>query len=451
MANVINLKKGLDIKMKGEPLALVGKASQSEMIGFVPDFFSGITPKPAAKPGDNVKVGSVLFFDKNNPELKVVSPVSGELLAVNRGERRKILDFVVKNDFKMQQEAIPSLDLKVASADEVKQLLANVGLLAFVKQRPYNIIANPKDTPKAIFISTFDTAPVAPDFNFIIKDQLADFQAGISVLSKLAPVQLGVKYANKLFDNIKDATITYFSGVHPAGNVGVQINNINPINKGEVVWTVNVQDVLYFGRYANKGILDFSKLVALTGPEATTPAYYPSIVGASIQPIVAGNVSKGISLRYISGNALSGTKISADAFYNPFDSQITVIEEGDENHELFGWVLPGLNKFSNSGTFFTKIVQFLNPKKTFNFDTRVLGGKRNMIMSGEYDQVLPMDIYPEFLIKAIIAKDIDKMEALGIYEIAPEDVALCEFVCSSKMPLQEIVQEGLEYLRKEMN
>jgi Na+-transporting NADH:ubiquinone oxidoreductase subunit A len=451
MAKVIHLKKGLDIKLKGAPLEIIGKAAQSELIGLVPDHFAGLVPKPVAKPGDKLKVGSVLFVDKNCPDLRIVSPVSGELVAINRGERRKIVDIIIKNDFKMEQEAIPSLDVQVASKQEVKQLLLAVGLFSFIKQRPYDIIANPNDTPKAIFISTFDTAPLAPDYNFILKDQLSDFQAGITALSKLATVCVGVKAGNSLFDGLKNAELTYFKGAHPVGNVGVQINNINPVNKGEVVWTINPQEVLFIGRYANKGKLDFSKLIASTGSEVTTPAYYPSIVGAPITPIVKANVSQGVSLRYISGNVLSGEKIGENSFINPFHSQISVIPEGDDNHELLGWIMPRFNMFSNSGTYLTKLMQFLQPKKAFEADARVLGGERHMIMSGEYDNVLPMDIYPEFLIKAIIAKDIDKMEALGIYEIAPEDVALCEFVCSSKMQLQKIVREGLELLRKEMN
>lgn len=451
MAKVIHLKKGLDIKLKGAPLEIIGKATQSELIGFVPEHFAGIIPKPVAKPGDKLKVGSVLFVDKNCPELRIVSPVSGELVAINRGERRKILDIVIKNDFKMEQEIFPTIDWKNASDKEVKQMLLSLGLFAFIKQRPYDIVANPNDQPKAIFISTFDTAPLAPDYTFILKDQVADFQAGITALSTLAPVSVGIKAGNGIFDGLKNATLHYFKGAHPAGNVGVQINNVNPVNKGEVVWTINPQEVLFIGRYVNKGTLDFSKLVASTGSEVTTPAYYPSIVGSPITPIVKANVSQGVSLRYISGNVLSGEKITENGFLNPFHSQISVIPEGDDNHELFGWIMPRWDKFSNSGTYFTKLVQFLNPKKTFEADARLLGGERHMIMSGEYDSVLPMDIYPEFLIKAIIANDIDKMEALGIYEIAPEDVALCEFVCSSKVPLQKIVREGLDMLRKEMN
>ena len=450
MAQIINLKKGLDIILKGDPLEIVGKAVQSELIGFVPDHFAGIVPKPVAKVGDKLKVGSVLFMDKNCPELKIVSPVSGELVAVNRGERRKILDIVIKNDFQMEQEVLSSINFATASAEQVKSALLSAGLFAFIKQRPYDVVANPLDIPKAIFISTFDSAPLAPDFNFIVNNQLADFQAGISALSKLATVNLGVKAGNTLFDATKDATITYFKGAHPAGNVGIQINHINPINKGEVVWTINPQEVLFIGRYANTGKLDFSKLVAYTGSEATTPAYYPLLVGSPITPVVKGNVSKGVHLRYISGNVLSGEKIAADGFLNPFHSQISVIPEGDETHELVGWITPRFNRFSNSGTYLTKLIQFLQPKKKFEADARLLGGVRHMIMSGEYDSVLPMDIYPEFLFKAIIANDIDKMEALGIYEIAPEDVALCEFVCSSKVPLQKIVREGLDMLRKEM-
>ena len=254
MAGVIKLKKGLDIRLDGASELVYGRASQSEMIGFNPDDIYGMVPKPVLKPGDAVKIGTVLFVDKNHPNLKVVSPVSGELMAVNRGERRKILDIVVKNDFKMKQESIKAVDLN-SSADEIKQSLSDAGMFAFIKQRPYDVMANPDDTPKAIFISTFDNAPLSPDFDFIFKNEQSDFQNGIDALSKIAPVYVGIKNGTTTFSHVKNATVTTFEGNYPSCNVGVQINKVNPINKGDIVWTITTQDVVCIGRFVGKGHL----------------------------------------------------------------------------------------------------------------------------------------------------------------------------------------------------
>ncbi len=448
MAGVIKLKEGLDIRLDGASELVYGRASQSEMIGFNPDDFYGMVPKPVLKPGDAVKIGTVLFVDKNHPNLKVVSPVSGELVAVNRGERRKILDIVVKNDFKMKQESIKAVDLN-SSADEIKQSLSDAGMFAFIKQRPYDVMANPDDTPKAIFISTFDNAPLSPDFDFIFKNEQSDFQNGIDALSKIAPVYVGIKNGTTTFSHVKNATVTTFEGNYPSCNVGVQINKVNPINKGDIVWTITTQDVVCIGRFVGKGLLDFSRTIVLAGTEVDQKAYYKMILGESLAQILKANVYESTA-RIISGNPLSGKQTTVDAWLSPFVSQITALKDGKDEHEFIGWIMPRFDKYSESGSFFTKFLMKLCPKKTFNFDTRILGGHRQMIMSGEYDKVMPMDIYPEYLIKAILAGDIDKMEALGIYEVIPEDFAAAEFVCSSKMELQRIVREGLDMLRKEM-
>jgi Na+-transporting NADH:ubiquinone oxidoreductase subunit A len=335
------------------------------------------------------------------------------------------------------------------TTEYIRSLLLESGLWTFIKQRPYDIIADPAKMPKSIFISTFDSSPLAPDYEFIIRDQLADFQTGIDVLAKLTEgkVHLGLKSGNSIFSSLKGVETTVFSGPHPAGNVGVQINHVNPINKGETVWTINPQDVLFIGRLFSKGIVDLTRIVALTGPEVENPQYFETIAGNSIAGIIAGNLKKvNYPLRYISGNVLVGRKISENGYLGPYCSQVSVIDEGTETHELLGWAMPRFNKFSASRLFFSKLLR----NKEFKYDARLMGGRRAIIMSGEYDKVFPMDIMPEFLIKAMIAKNIDKMENLGAYEVAPEDFALCEFVDTSKLPLQAIVRYSLDMLKKEV-
>ena len=449
MAKVIKTKKGLDIRMAGEAAQQYGQVSQAELIGFNPDDFYGMTPKPIAKIGDKVNVGSVLFVDKKNPQFKVVSPVSGELVAINRGERRKILDIVVKNDGKATQADLAAANWQ-GSVEEIKAALSDAGMFAFFKQRPYDVVANPDDTPRAIFISTFDKAPLAPDMNFILSQETAHFQAAINVLAKIAPVYVGVDKNATWANGLQNAEVTCFDGAYPVSNVGVQINQVAPINRGEIVWTVTPQEVVIMGRYIVKGILDFTKTVALVGENVVKPLYYKVMMGSPVASLVRANLSQGVESRIIAGNPLSGAQITDQSWLSPMVSQVTVLPEGDQTHELLGWIMPRFSMFSLNGSFLSGLCSCLRKKMTFHFDTRILGGERHMIMSGEYDKVFPMDIYPEFLIKAIIAGDIDKMEALGIYEVAPEDFAAAEFVCSSKMELQKIVRTGLDLLRKEM-
>ncbi len=449
MAKVIKTKKGLDIRMAGAAAKEYGQVSQGELIGFNPDDFYGMTPKPIAKVGDKVKVGTVLFVDKKNPSFKVVSPVSGELKAINRGERRKILDFVVQNDFQATKESLQPVNWN-GSVEEIKAGLSEAGMFAFFKQRPYDVVANPDETPRAIFISAFDKAPLAPDMNFILSGEAANFQAAINVLAKIAPVYVGVDKNATWAASLQNAEVTCFEGSYPVSNVGVQINQVAPINRGEMVWTVTPQEVVIIGRYVAKGQLDFSKTVALVGECAAKPQYYKVTMGTSVASLTHANISNGVTTRIIAGNPLSGAQTTEQSWLNPLVSQLTVLPEGNDTHELLGWIMPRFNMFSVSGSFLSGMCACLRNKMTFKFDTRLLGGERHMIMSGEYDKVFPMDIYPEFLIKAIIAGDIDKMEALGIYEVAPEDFAAAEFVCSSKVELQKIVRKGLDLLRKEM-
>ncbi|MFZ4726258.1 MAG: Na(+)-translocating NADH-quinone reductase subunit A, partial [Paludibacter sp.] len=421
MAKQIITKRGLDIQINGKAEELIGGTIISDVIAIIPDHYHGIVPKVIVKEGDVVKAGSIIFHDKTYENMNFVSPVSGRILSVNRGERRKVMSITIERDTKIKHEKYKPKSLDELSGEEIKSELLKAGLWPFIKQRPYDVIANPNKTPKAIYISTFDSAPLAPDYRFILRGQGNDFQTGIDALTKLTSgdVHLGIKAGLETtnFRGTLNVKMTEFVGPHPIGNVGIQIHHTNPINKGEVVWTLNIQDVLFIGRYFNKGIVDFSKIIALTGPEVVNPQYYTTIVGSSIEPIIRDKVTTEFPLRFISGNVLTGLKVEANGFLDPYASQITVIEEGNDKHEIFGWAMPRFNKFSVSRMYFSQIFEsalfneFFS-KKNYEFDARLLGGRRAIIMSGEYDKVLPMDILPEFLIKAMIAGNIDKMEAL---------------------------------------
>lgn len=445
MANVIKLKKGLDINLKGKAAAKVSAANASKVYGLVPDAFWGMKPKVVVKEGDEVKAGDALFVNKLHPEMKFVSPIAGKVILVERGDRRKVLSVQVEAAAQQQYVDFGKKQVDSLNADQVKAALLESGLFGYFIQRPYAVVANPEDTPKAIFISAFSDMPLAADTNVTLKGQEADFQTGIDALAKLAKVYVGVK-TDSIVKNVKNATVTEFKGKCPAGNVGVQINHIAPINKGEVVWTIGAEEVVFIGRLFNKGIVDLTRTIAVAGSEIKEPQYKTVLVGAKIGDIVAGEVKTDTKVRLIDGNPLTGMKTSEDAFLFAHSTEVTAIPEGDDADELFGWIAPRFKNFSVSRSYFS----WLQPKsKEYVLDARVKGGHRHMIFSGEYDSVFPMDIYPEQLVKAIIAGDIDRMEALGIYEVAPEDFAVAEFVDSSKVELQRIVREGLDMLRKE--
>ena len=448
MANLIKLRKGLDINLKGKAAAEVVAVKEPGFYALCPDDFTGVTPKVVVKEQEYVMAGGPLFIDKNHPEVQFVSPVSGVVTSVERGARRKVLSITVEAAQEQDYEEFGKEDVSKMDAVSVKAALLKSGMFAFIKQRPYDIVADPTVAPRAIFVSAFDTNPLAPDFELALKGEEANFQTGLDALAKIAKTYLSISVNQKAaaLTQAKNVTLTVFDGPHPAGNVGVQINNIAPINKGETVWTIDPQAVIFIGRLFNTGHVDLTRLVAVTGSEVKKPSYCKLKVGALLTNVFAGNVSTGKNLRYISGNVLTGKQITANGFLGAFHSQVTVIPEGDDVHEMLGWIMPRFDQFSTSHSYFS----WLMGKKEYTLDARVKGGERHMIMSNEYDRVLPMDIMPEYLIKAIIAGDIDRMEALGIYEVAPEDFALCEFVCSSKMELQRIVREGLDMLRREM-
>ena len=392
--------------------------------------------------------GGPLFIDKNHPEVKFVSPVNGVVTSVERGARRKVMNIVVEAAAEQDYEEFGKQDVARMNADRVKELLLQSGMFAFIKQRPYDVIADPAVAPRAIFVSAFDTNPLAPEFEFALKGEEANFQTGLDALAKIAKTYLGisVKQKSAALTQAKNVTITAFDGPNPAGNVGVQINRVAPVVKGETVWTIDPQAVIFIGRLMNTGRVDMTRTVAVTGSEVLKPAYTKLRVGALLTGVFAGNVTKDKELRYISGNVLTGKQVSPNGFLGAFHSQVSVIPEGNDIHEMLGWIMPRFNQFSVNHSYFS----WLLGKKEYTIDARIKGGERHMIMSGEYDKVFPMDILPEFLIKAIIAGDIDRMEALGIYEVAPEDFALCEFVDSSKLELQRIVRAGLDMLRAEM-
>ncbi len=456
MNQVIKLKKGLDLGITGKAAEIVGSIRRPEVFTIVPDHFAGITPKLDVKEGDSVKAGSPLFHSKQFAEMYFASPVSGTVLAINRGERRKVLSITIQADAEISYEKYES-DLDKMSAEDVRALILKAGLWSYVKQRPYDVIANPTSTPKAIFISTFDSAPLAPNYAYILHGHTNVLQAGINALAKIAPVHFGLKHGanNTVFNALKNVTFTEFAGPHPAGNVGVQINHVNPVNKGEVVWTINIQDLLILGRLFAKGIVDMQKLVALTGPMVVEPKYYNVLPGMPVSAVIACNTFNGQPLRYIAGNVLSGHQVALDEMVSPYDNQYSVIDDGSETNEFMGWAMPRFNTYSASRTFFSFL--FENPlyraffgKKEYHWDARMLGGRRAIIVSNEYDKVLPMDILPEYLIKAMVAGNLDKMEQLGAYEVAPEDFALCEYVCTSKLPLQAIVRKALDNMKGEL-
>lgn len=452
MSKVIKIKKGLDIKLKGAAEKVTVQAEASSVYAVKPPDFVGLTPKLIAKPGDPVKAGTPVFFDKYRREIQFTSPVAGVVKEVVRGERRKILEVIIEANGQTDHEAFTAGDPAGLDAGVIKENLLKSGLWPTLVQRPYGIIADPGVTPRDIFISGFDSAPLGVDYGVILKDQEKAFAAGISALKKLTSGQVHLSLragepAVKAMEGLKDVVYHQFSGVHPAGLVGIQIHHIAPVNKGEIVWTINPQHVMLIGKLFLEGRLDPTIIIAVAGAKAAKPRYLRTMLGTGVANVLKDQLT-GVSeeTRIISGNVLTGKKIQPDGFLGYYDSLISMIPEGDY-YEMFGWALPGLKKFSNSKAYFS----WLSPRKQWDIDTNLKGGERAFVMSGQYDKVFPMDILPVFLLKSILANDIDKMEQLGIYEVIEEDMALCEFVCTSKIEVQTILREGLDLMYKEMN
>lgn len=451
MSANIKIKRGLNIKLAGEAARSVSNLPLPELFAIKPPDFTGLIPKLLVKEGDEVQSGSPLFYDKNNESIKFCSPVSGEIVEIVRGDKRRILEIKILADREIKYLSFTKNNPADLSREEITAALLNSGAWPFIRQRPFGIVANPGDKPKSIFISAFDSNPLAPDINFIMQQQDMNFQAGLDALKKLTDgnIHLNVHSgmnASPVFTNAKGVVVNKISGPHPAGNVGVQIHHIDPVNKGETVWYVNPQDVLVIGRLFTEGRFDASRVVALTGSQVVNAKYYKTLVGASIKNIIADGGLKQGENRVVSGNVLSGTQIPEDGYLGFYDSQITVIPEGHVS-EFMGWLAPGFNKYSMSRTFFS----WLTPGKEYGLDTNLHGEERPFVMTGQYEKVFPMNIYPVQLLKSILIEDIDMMEKLGIYEVVEEDFALCEFVCTSKIKSQEIIRRGLDIVRKEFS
>lgn len=452
MSKTVRLRKGLDINLLGEADKVKADVKPPAMVALKPADFHGLVPKVVLKTGDKVKRGEVVFYDKYNQDVKFVSPISGTFEEIVRGAKRKILEVRIKSDGSDDVVSVDPIDPSSLSADEVKKVMLDNGLWPFLKQRPLDIIANPAVKPKAIFISAFDSAPLAPDYDFILHGQDQDFQHGLNAISKLTDGKVhltlnGKVPADKAFQNAKNVEINKISGKHPAGNVGTQIHHIDPVGKGDMVFTINPQDVVAIGKFFAEGKFDPTRIVALTGSEAKNRKYYRTIIGTQLTDIVKDNLESD-NVRVISGNALTGTKVYADGFLGFYDSHITVLPEGDE-YKFFltkGWLGPGFDKYSSHRLFPTWIMK----NKKYRLDTNMNGEERGFVVTGEMEKVLPFDILPMQLIKAIMVKDIDAMEQLGIYEIAPEDFALCEYVCTSKIEIQEKIREGLDVMNEEV-
>ena len=443
--NLIKLSKGLDIHLQGRAAETKIQLKSNGKYALMPDDFEGVTPKVVVKEGDKVKAGDALFVNKQYPQVKFASPVSGTVREVVRGERRKVLCIKVDADAQQEYVDFGKRDVSSLDGEQVINALLEAGLFGYINQLPYAVSTNPETKPKAIFVSALRDKPLAADFEFEVKGQEQDFQTGLTALSKIAKTYLGVG-VNSALKGVKDAEVYVFDGKCPAGNVGVQVNHIDPVNKGEVVWTIGDPSVvLFIGRLFNTGKVDLKRTVALCGSEIKNPAYVDMLVGEELSTLLSNSYDASKSVRIINGNVLTGKPTTKDGFLGAHSSEITVIPEGNDADEMLGWILPRLKQFSVNRSYFS----WLLGKKAYALDARVKGGERHMIMSGEYDKVLPMDIYGEYLIKAIITGDIDRQEALGIYEVAPEDFALAEFVDSSKLELQRIVREGLNILRKE--
>ena len=447
MANLFKLRKGLDINLAGKAERKKLQLKSNGKYALQPDCFEGVVPKVVVKEGDKVKAGDALFINKNCPEMKFASPVSGTVTAVERGERRKVLAVKVQADATQVFTDFGVKDVASLTGEQVKAALLEAGLFGYINQLPYDVVTTPDSAPKAIFVSALRDKPLAADFEFELQGQEKEWQAGLTALSKMAKTCLGIgaKQTSAALTSAKDVEVNVFDGPCPAGNVGVQINHVSPVNKGEVVWTVDPSAVIFFGRLFLTGKVDLRRLVALCGSEVKNPQYVEMLVGEELSTLLSNSYAAKHTVRIINGNVLTGRVTTKDGYLGAHTSEITVIPEGNDADEFAGWIMPRFKQFSVNRSYFS----WLFGKKAYALDARVKGGERHMIMSGEYDKVMPMDIYPEYLIKAIITGNIDKMEQLGIYEVSPEDFALAEFVDSSKLELQRIVREGLNMLRRE--
>jgi Na+-transporting NADH:ubiquinone oxidoreductase subunit A len=448
MSNTISIRKGLNIRLVGEATKEIREVPVSGLIGISPLDFHGLIPKMAVKEGDAVLVGDVLFFDKKKESIKFVSPVSGTIKEIVRGEKRRIMNILIDSDGKQEAKKFTIKKVNDCSAEEIKNLLLESGFWSSMKQRPLDIIADPSNTAKGLYVSSFDSAPLAPDYEFVLKNDMEALQTGFDALSVLMEGKVHLSsQPNSSFSGIKGVTHHNFEGLHPAGNVGTQIHHIDPVNKGEFVWSINIQEVAAIGKLMSSGCVDAKRLIALTGSEVNSTTYL-SITRGTLMETLLKNTVDAENVRYISGNVLTGERKQLTDYLGHYHNQVTVIPEGNE-YKFFltsGWLGHGFDKFSNSRLFPT----FLLPKsKKFRLDTNTNGEERAFVVSGELERVFPFDILPVQLTKAAITDDIDAMESLGIYEVAPEDFALCEYVCTTKINIQEKIRQGLDLIASE--
>ncbi|WP_298479099.1 Na(+)-translocating NADH-quinone reductase subunit A [uncultured Maribacter sp.] len=449
MSKDIRIKKGLNINLVGIPEKTTSKAVLSNVYAINLDDFHGITPKLLVKQGAQVKAGEPLFFNKNQEDMFFVSPVSGELVEIIRGERRRILTLKIQADKEQAVLEHAKLDLSSASGEEIKSYLLKGGCWPFVKQRPYDVIANPAIAPKAIFVSGYATAPLALDLDYALKGKEAQLQAALTALSKLTSgkvhVSVGASGTSPL-SGLSNIELHKVSGPHPSGLVGTQINKISPINKGEVVWTVSAQDLVIIGELLLSGKFNAERIVALVGSSVKAPKYYTTTIGAEISTFLYASGVNSENIRVVNGDVLTGSKSSPDGNLGYYNGTVSVIPEGDD-YELFGWNKPVFNKVSTSRAL---TFSWLTPNKKFDLNTNTNGEHRAFVTTGSYEEVFPLDIFPMQILKACMYKDLDEMEALGMYEVAPEDFALTEFICVSKQPHQKIIREGLDLMLKEI-
>jgi len=451
MSETVKLRKGLDIRLVGVANKVKTEARMPKTVSIRPADFHGMIPKMLIKEGEQVKAGDIVFQDKYSDSIKYASPVNGKLEAIVRGAKRKIMEVVISVDESQDFEGGTPIDVASLSGEEIKNAMLSSGLWPFVRQRPLDVVANPSNEPKAIFVSAFDSSPLAPDFDFVLHGRSEEFQTGLDVITKLTSGKVhltlnGKSPADATFTGAKGAQVNKISGKHPAGNVGTQIHHIDPVNKGEFVWTLNAQDVAIIGRYFRTGKYNAKRTIALTGSEIKDPHYIETVMGANVSDILDGQITSD-NVRVISGNVLTGDKIAQDGHLGFYHNQITVIPEGNQLKFVLtkGWMGPGFDKFSNSRLFPT----YLLGKKKFTLDTNTNGEERAFVVTGELDKVFPFDILPMQLVKAAITNDIDGMENLGIYEVAPEDFALCEYVCTTKINIQDKIRQGLDVIAEE--
>ena len=447
---VVKLKRGFDITIAGRAKKETKGWLNSTTYAVKPVNFTGMSPIPKLllEEGQEVKAGDKLFFDKKRPEIFYTAPVSGEVTEVRRGPKRMITDVVILADKEIKFAEFPKENPRNLTREQVIERMLNSGTWPSLRQRPFDIVADPEETPKAIFISGFNSAPLSANFDYTLAGQAKEFQAGIDALSRLTDgkIHLSLNAEQAPCDTYGAARGVekhWFKGPHPAGAVGVQIHHIDPIRKGEVAWHINPDDVIVLGRLFLEGRYNTEKLICVGGPEVESPSYFKTYKGACISGLVDNNLKKD-HVRYISGSVLTGSEIAKDGYLGFYDSYVSVIEEGDFM-EFMGWLLPSYARPSLSPTFPWGFF----PGMEFDVNTNTHGESRAFVVSGQYEEVTPMDIYPQHLLKAIMARDFEKMEGLGIYEVGEEDLALCEFVCTSKTPVQQILRDGLDYVREQ--